>query len=461
MDTQISNLSNYKHIHLIGIGGISMSAIAETLHNWNYTVTGSDLNRSEITDNLNKHGIVTTIGHDLENSKKADLIIYTAAISDTDPEILIAKENNIPLIGRGSFVGYLTKLYKEAICISGTHGKTTTTSMIANCFISAEKDPSIEVGAILDSIGGNYRVGNSEYFILESCEYKGNFLKFFPNTAIILNIDNDHLDYYKTFDNVIKAFHDFANIVEPEGLVVVNGDDKNCFVLKDIVKSNFISYGIENVACNFVAQNISFDENGFAKFDVYKNNEFYETFELSVAGRHNILNALACISTCDYYNISKDIMKSSLKNFTGAERRLEFKGKINNTISVFDDYAHHPTEIKATSNAVKNKKYNESWVIFQPHTYSRTKNHLEDFADSLLDFDNIIILDIYAARETNTFNISSKDLVEKINSKGKKALYMPNFEEVVSYIKENVKENDIVITLGAGTVTQIGPMLVK
>ena len=177
MDTQISNLSNYKHIHLIGIGGISMSAIAETLHNWNYTVTGSDLNRSEITDNLNKHGIVTTIGHDLENSKKADLIIYTAAISDTDPEILIAKENNIPLIGRGSFVGYLTKLYKEAICISGTHGKTTTTSMIANCFISAEKDPSIEVGAILDSIGGNYRVGNSEYFILESCEYKGNFLK--------------------------------------------------------------------------------------------------------------------------------------------------------------------------------------------------------------------------------------------------------------------------------------------
>lgn len=461
MDTQISNLSNYKHIHLIGIGGISMSAIAETLHNWNYTVTGSDLNRSEITDNLNKHGIITTIGHDLENSKKADLIIYSAAINDNDPEILIAKENNIPLIGRGSFVGYLTKLYKEAICISGTHGKTTTTSMLANCFISAEKDPSIEVGAILDSIGGNYRVGNSEYFILESCEYKGNFLKFFPNTAIILNIDNDHLDYYKTFDNVIKAFHDFANIVEPEGLVVVNGDDKNCFVLKDIVKSHFISYGIENVFCNFVAKNISFDENGFAKFDVYKNNEFYETFELSVAGRHNILNALACISTCDYYNISKDIIKSSLKKFTGAERRLEFKGKINKTISVFDDYAHHPTEIRATSNAVKNKKYNKSWVIFQPHTYSRTKNHLEDFADSLIDFDNIIILDIYAAREKNTFNISSKDLVEKINSKGKKAIYMPDFEDVVSYIKENAKENDIVITLGAGTVTQIGPMLVK
>lgn len=461
MDTQISNLSDYKHIHLIGIGGISMSAIAETLYNWNYKVTGSDLNKSEITDNLNKHGIPTVIGHDLENSKTADLIVYSAAVSDTDPEILLAKENNIPIIGRGTFVGHLTKLYSEAICISGTHGKTTTTSMISTCFIDAEKDPSIEVGAILDSIGGNYRVGNSEYFILESCEYKGNFLKFFPNTAIILNIDNDHLDYYKTFENIVKAFHDFAKIVEPEGLVIVNGDDKNCLALKDIVKSKFISYGIENKNCNFVAKNIEFDENGFAIFDVYKNNEFYEKFELSVAGRHNILNALACISTCDYYGIEKCVIKSSLKKFTGAERRLEFKGKLNGNVSIFDDYAHHPTEIKATSNAVKNKKFNESWVIFQPHTYSRTKNHLDDFADSLLDFDNIIILDIYAAREKNTFDISSKDLVNKIISKGKKALYMPDFDKVVSYVKENVKENDIVITLGAGTVTQLGPMMLK
>lgn len=461
MDTEISNLSDYKHIHLIGIGGISMSAIAETLNNWNYKVTGSDLTKSEITDNLNKHGISTVIGHDLENSKKADLIIYSAAISNTDPEILIAKENNIPLIGRGTFVGYLTKLYKEAICISGTHGKTTTTSMISTCFINAEKDPSIEVGAILDSIGGNFRVGNSEYFILESCEYKGNFLKFFPNTAIILNIDNDHLDYYKTFDNIVKAFQDFAQIVDQNGLVIVNGDDKNCLAIKDIVKSKFITYGIENNMCNFVAKNIYFDKNGFAIFDVYKNNEFYEKIELSVAGKHNILNALACISTCDYYNISKIIIKSSLKNFTGAERRLEFKGKLNNTVSIFDDYAHHPTEIIATSNAIKNKQFNESWVVFQPHTYSRTKNHLDDFANSLLDFDHIIILDIYAAREKNTFDITSNDLVEKIISKGKKALYISDFNEVVSYLKENVKNDDIIITLGAGTVTQIGPMLLK
>ncbi len=461
MDFEINDLKQYKHIHLIGIGGISMSAIAETLHNWNYTVTGSDLSQSELTDKLNMHGIKTVIGHDLENAKNSDLIIYSAAISDSDPEMVIAKENNIPLIDRGKFVGYLTKLYKETICVSGTHGKTTTTSMLSICFINAQKDPSIEVGAILDSIGGNYRVGNSDYFILESCEYKANFLKFFPKTEIILNIDNDHLDYYKTFDNIVKTFKDFVSILDEDGLLVTNADDKNCFELKNITKSKFISYGIDNIDADFIAKNIAFDNNGFAKFDVYKNNEFYSTIELSVAGKHNILNALACICVCDYYNISKETIKSSLKEFTGAERRLEFKGKLNENVSIFDDYAHHPTEITATANAVKNKTYNKSWVVFQPHTYSRTKSLLGDFAKALSNFDKLIILDIYAAREQNTFDISSKDLVKKLEENNKEALYMPDFSEVVSYLKENVNENDIIITLGAGTVTQIGPMLLK
>lgn len=461
MNLEISDLKKYKHIHLIGIGGISMSAIAETLKNWDFTVTGSDLNQSIITDNLNKHGIKTTIGHDLENSKKADLIVYSAAISDTDPEMLIAKENNIPLVGRGEFVGYLTKLYKETICISGTHGKTTTTSMLSVCFINADKDPSIEVGALLDSIGGNYRVGNSEFFILESCEYKGNFLKFFPHTEIILNIDNDHLDYYKTFDNIVKTFKDFSLLLNEDGLLVTNADDKNCYDLRNIIKSKFISYGIENEAADFLAKNISFDANGFAKFDVYKNNNFYETIELSVAGKHNVLNALACICVCDFYGISKEIIKKSLKQFTGAERRLEFKGKLPNNVSIFDDYAHHPTEITATANAIRNKTYNESWVIFQPHTYSRTKLLLNDFAEAVSNFDNIIILDIYAAREQNTYDISSEDLVKAINSKGKNAIYIPNFDEVISYVKSNIKENDIIITLGAGTVTKLGPMFLE
>ena len=461
MDFEIIDLKQYKHIHLIGIGGISMSAIAETLHNWNYTVTGSDLAQSELTDKLNMHGIKTVIGHDLENAKNSDLIIYSAAISDSDPEMIIAKENNIPLIDRGKFVGYLTKLYKETICVSGTHGKTTTTSMLSICFINAKKDPSIEVGAILNSIGGNYRVGNSDYFILESCEYKANFLKFFPKTEIILNIDNDHLDYYKTFDNIVKTFQDFVSILDEDGLLVTNADDKNCLDLKNITKSKFISYGIDNINANFVAKSISFNSNGFPKFDVYKNNEIYTTIELSVAGKHNILNALACTAVCDYYNISKEVIKSSLKEFTGAERRLEFKGKLNKDVSIFDDYAHHPTEISATANAIKNKTYNKSWVVFQPHTYSRTKSLLDDFAKALSNFDNLIVLDIYAAREQNTFDISSKDLVKKLEENNKKALYMPDFSEVVSYLKQNVSKNDSIITLGAGTVTQIGPMLLK
>ena len=461
MELELTDLSKYKHIHLIGIGGISMSAIAETLHNWEHIVTGSDASQSEITDKLNAHGIKTTIGHDLENAKKADLIIYSAAINDSDPEMIIARENNVPIVGRGQFVGYLTKLYKEAICISGTHGKTTTTSMISICFVNAEKDPTIEVGAILDPIGGNYRVGNSEYFILESCEYKGNFLKFFPNTEVILNIDNDHLDYYKSFDNIVKTFQDFSLILNEEGLLVTNADDENCLHLKNIVKSKFISYGIENEAANFLAKNITFNHNGFATFDIYKNGEFYSNIELSVAGKHNILNALACTAVCDYYGISKEVIASSLKQFTGAERRLEFKGNMENNASVFDDYAHHPTEIKATANAIKNKEYNETWVVFQPHTYSRTVSLLDEFAEAIMNFDHIIVLDIYAAREQNTYNISSKDLVNKINSLGKSAIYMPDFDEVVSYLKQNVKENDIVLTLGAGTVTTIGPMLLK
>ena len=448
----LNDLKKYKHIHLIGIGGISMSAIAETLLNWDFKVTGSDMTASEITDRLASHGAKITIGHDLENSKIADLIVYSAAIKDTDPEMILAKENNIELVGRGEFVGWLTKLYKQAICVSGTHGKTTTTSMLSVCFV--------QVGALLNNIGGNYRVGNSEYFILESCEYKANFLKFVPNTEIILNIDNDHLDYYRTFDNIVKAFRDFASIPSEKELVVTNADDVNCLKLKEVVKGLFITYGIENEEANFVAKNITFDHNGFANFDVYKNGNLFTTISLSVAGRHNILNALACIAVCDFYKIPSETIRKALKNFTGAERRLEYKGT-KNGFSVFDDYGHHPTEILATANAIKNKEYNESWVIFQPHTYSRTQTHLDAFAKVLKNFDHIIVVDIYAAREQNTINISSKDLVNKINENGNQAVYIPDFNEVSNYINHNAHPKDLVLTLGAGTVTNIGPLIVK
>jgi len=458
----IDSLDGYKRIHLIGIGGVSMSAVAETLKSWGYIVTGSDLHQSELTDKLSSDGIDVTIGHNIKNAELADLIIYNAAISEEDPEIIVARQRDIPLVGRGKFVGYLTRRYNEAICISGTHGKTTTTSMISCCFLEANMDPSIQVGAILKELDGNYRIGKSEYFILESCEYKANFLNFVPNTAVILNIDNDHLDYYKTFDNIVKTFNKFARLVDKNGILIVNADDENCYKLKEYTQSKFLSYGIKNDKADFIAKNIVFDDNGFAEFDCYKNGENVECMhvKLSVAGEHNVLNALATICVCDYYKIPVDKVVSALEKFTGASRRLEYKGKFND-VTVFDDYAHHPTEILATAKAVKNKKYNKSWVIFQPHTYSRTKEHLKYFAEVLTNFDNIIVTDIYAAREKNTIGISSEDLVKEINKIGKDAKYIADFSDIVKYIKKNVKPKDIVITLGAGTVTDIGPMFVK
>ena len=457
----IEHIKKYKNIHMIGIGGISMSGIAAILQNWGFTVTGSDASDSEAVQLLLKKGIKVVIGHNIEDVRNSDVVVYSAAIKQDDPEMLEAKKLGIPAIERADFLGEITRCYKDTICISGTHGKTTTTSMISLCFLDGLKDPSIQVGALLKPINGNYRVGNSEHFIIEACEYVESFLKFSPKAEVILNIDNDHLDYFKTFDNIKNAFIKYVKLLPNDGILVINGDDKNCLDLRKYTGAKVYTYGIDNQESDFTAKNISFDDDGFAKFDVYYKNEFFVAIKLSVPGRHNILNALACVALCTEYGIDRNDIVNSLEKFTGAHRRFEFKGKINGNVSVYDDYAHHPTEIQATYNSLSNKKYNKSWVIFQPHTYSRTKTLLDDFAKALINFDNIIILDIYAARERNTYNISSRDLVEKINSLGKESKYLPDFENCVKYVKENIKPNDIVITLGAGTVTEIGPMLLK
>lgn len=457
----IDNLKKYKNIHMIGIGGVSMSGIAAILKNWGFHVSGSDWSHSETTDKLNSMGISVTIGHNLEDVRNSDVVVYSAAIKQDDPEMLEAKKCNIPTIERADFLGEITRCYKDTICISGTHGKTTTTSMISLCFLEAFKDPSIQVGAFLKPINGNYLVGNSEHFIIEACEYVESFLKFSPKAEIILNIDNDHLDYFKTFDNIKKAFIKYVKLLPEDGFLIINADDSNCLDLQEYTKSKVTTYGIDNKNADFYADNINFDIDGFAEFDVYHNKEFFGTFKLSIPGKHNVLNALACIALCSNYGIDSKSIKSALLKFTGAHRRFEFKGKIENKASVYDDYGHHPTEILATAKSLMNKKYNKSWVVFQPHTYSRTKNLLDDFANALLNFDNIIVLDIYAAREKNTYGITSKDLVDKILSLGKDAKYIPDFNKCVAYIKDNVKENDIVMTLGAGTVTEIGPMLIK
>ena len=456
----IDNLKKYKNIHMIGIGGVSMSGIAEILHNWGFTVTGSDWADSETVQILMKRGIKVTVGHNLDDVKHADVVVYSAAIKPEDPEMLEAQKLNIPTIERADFLGEITRCFKDTICISGTHGKTTTTSMVSLCFVKALTDPSIQVGAYLKQLDGNYRVGNSEHFIIEACEYVESFLKFSPKAEIILNIDNDHLDYFKNLENIKKAFIKYVKLLPDDGILILNEDDANCLELSTHTKATVSTYGIINKNVDVYASNIEFNDDGFAKFDVYYHDKFLDTFQLSVPGKHNVSNALACISICIKYNISVDIIKSALLDFTGAHRRFEYKGKINGMASVYDDYGHHPTEIIATAKSLMNKKYNQSWVIFQPHTYSRTKNLLDDFANALMDFDNVILLDIYAAREINTYNISSKDLVSKLQSLGKEALYIPNFDECVDYVKTHVAKNDIVLTLGAGTVTNIGPMLI-
>ena len=455
----IEKLKKYKKIHMIGIGGVSMSGIAEILLNWGFEVSGSNNVENEATKKLQNVGIKVIIGHNEKNVIGSDIVVYTAAIKQDNPELISAKNLNIPTIERSDFLGEITRCYMDTITIAGTHGKSTTTSMVSLCFLEALKDPSIQVGAELSPINGNYRVGNSEYFIIEACEYVESFLKFSPKSAIILNVDNDHLDYFKNFDNIKNAFVKYVKLLPENGLLVVNGDDKTCLELLECTNAKKLTYGITNKNVDFFAVNIVFDDDGFPEFDVYSHDKFYDRIKLNVTGMHNVLNSLGCIALCSEYGISSSTIKTALSKFTGASRRFEFKGKVNGA-SIYDDYGHHPTEILATAKALMNKKYNKSWVVFQPHTYSRTKLLLNDFAKALLNFDNIIILDVYAAREQNTYGVSSKDLVTAIKNLGKDAKYIPNFDKCIQYLKDNVKENDIILTQGAGTVTNIGKMLV-
>ena len=460
------NLKDLKKVHMIGIGGVSMSGIAKILQYMGIEVTGSDWVETDVTIKLANTGIAVTIGNDAELVRGVDLVVYTAAIKQDNPELVMARALEIPCMERAEFLGVITKQYNDTICIAGTHGKTTTTSMVSLCFLEEGKnnkkmEPTIQVGANLKQIDGNYHIGGSEHFIIEACEYVESFLHFYPKSEIILNIDNDHLDYFKTFENVKNAFVKFAKILPEDGYLVTNADDVACLELVNSISKNVkvCTFGLENESANFVARNISFDKDGFASFDVFFDGEKFEHFKLSVPGMHNVKNALACIALCYLYNISKESMKKALKEFTGANRRFEYIGEVNGAV-VYDDYAHHPTEIKATAMATNCKKFNESWAVFQSHTYSRTFNLLDEFVEALSEFDNIIVSDIYAAREQNTYNIYPEDIVKKLKEKGKNALYIGKYEEIAKFLNDNVKKNDLIITIGAGPVVKVAHLLV-
>ena len=453
------DLNKYQNIHLIGIGGASMYSIAAMLVNDQKKVTGSDLQASDNTKYLEDLGVKITIGHDPSLVKKADLIIYTAAINEEDPELKLAKELQIPMMDRATFLGEYTKDYENLICISGTHGKSTTTSMLSTVFLDAKLNPTIQIGAHLNKINGNYYIGNKKYFILEACEYVDSFLHFHPTSEIILNIDDDHLDYFKTVENTKKSFHKYVELLPNDGYLVLNIDDTNTEELKNI-KKNTLTYGITNKEAMLQARNIVFNDLGFPTFDVYFKNEFYTTISLSVRGNHNVLNALATIGMAMNYNIDKDIIAKSLKSFTGVGRRFEFLGNFKN-VPVFDDFAHHPTEIMATYNSSLSIPHKDTWVVFQAHTFSRTYEHLTEFAHVLAKFNHVIICDIYPARETNLWNVKEQDLVDLIKKENPNVIHIKTYKEIAKYLTQNVKENDLILTVGAGPVNKVANILLN
>lgn len=453
------NKKKTNNIHLIGIGGISMSALAEILLDKGFEISGSDMKSSHITQKLRNKGIKIYIGHHEDNVLGADMIVYTSAVKSDNPELVKAKALDLDILDRAEMLGKLMTEYTTSIAVSGAHGKTTTTSMISLIFEHAELNPTILVGGELTEIGGNVKVGSNDFLITEACEYKDNFLKFFPNVGIVLNVDEDHLDYFKDLEHILSTFSKFVKLIPKKGHLILNNDDYNVRKLIPHASCNIITCGI-NIDSDFQAINITFNEAGYPSFDVTHKGKTLDRFTLNIPGRHNIYNALAAIVTAYTLEVPLEKTKEKLSHFKGTHRRFDILGKWNG-INVIDDYAHHPTEIKATLDAAKKFPHNKIWCVFQPHTYSRTKSLLLDFAKSFNDADKIIITDIYAAREEDTGEIHSKTLVDLIKQEGHDVTYISTFNEVVQYLKDHTASDDIVLTMGAGNVYEVGEMLVN
>jgi UDP-N-acetylmuramate--alanine ligase len=449
--------NNIKNVHFIGIGGISMSGLSEILYSLGYNISGSDLKESSITEKLTQKGIKVYKGHSAENVKNIDLIVYTAAVKSDNPEYVYAKKNYIPVLERSDLLGQIMKKYNYSINISGTHGKTTTSSIISKIMLEAKKNPTIHLGGELEGVGNTY-LGGTEFFITEACEYVNSFLKFHPFIGIILNIEEDHLDYFKDLDDIINSFIKFSKLIPKDGYIILCEDNINCRKLKEYVNCNIITYGIESENAQWKAKDITYNELGFPSYTLVKDNKEITKIDLNIMGLHNVNNSLAAIASCDIFNISLDIIKSAFSKFFGPKRRFEVKGLIKD-VKVIDDYAHHPTEIKATLSAVKNGNYDKIWCVFQPHTYTRTIELFDEFSKTFHDADKVIVADIYAAREKDTGIIHSSDLAEKINSESSNSIYMNSFESISNYLYENIEKGDIVITFGAGDIYKVGEML--
>ena len=433
-------------MHLVGIGGVSMRPLGLVLKGMGMVVTGSDMNASVSTDELIAKGIAVSIGHQADNIVGADCIIRTAAAHNDNPEIAAARSMGIPVFERAQAWGVIMQSYKNAVCIAGTHGKTTTTSMATHIFMEAGIDPTVMIGGYLPLLQAGHRVGSGDTIVLESCEYCDSFLNFAPTLAVITNVEADHLDYFKDLQDVQKSFRMFAQLAT-DG-ILANGDDPH--VTQTLEGLDYISFGLSNTN-RIYAQNISDD---WRHFDVICDGEFYCHLDLQVIGKHNVLNALAAAGAAWYLHIPGTAVSDGLVTFTGADRRMQYKGEINGA-KLYDDYAHHPDELSATIDAVRTMGFNRLVIAFQPHTYTRTKALLDDFIKQLSKADVLIVAEIYAARERNTVGISSRDITDKIPG----SIYCKTLQEVATELGRLASPGDLLLTIGAGDIFRAGEML--
>ena len=449
------------HVHFIGIGGISMSGLAEILLEEGFQISGSDMKASAMTDKLASLGASIMIGQKASNiTDDIDLVVYTAAIHPDNPEFCAVKEHGIPMLTRAQLLGQMMDNYKNPIAVSGTHGKTTTTSMLTHVLLAAKKDPTISVGGILDAIGGNIRVGKSDILVTEACEYTNSYHSFNPVISIILNVEEDHLDFFSGIEEIRESFRTFARKLPKHGLLVVNGDMDCTDFIQEGVAADIVTFGITGKNLTYSAANISYDEQGNGSYDLVENGQITDHINLHVNGIHNIMNSLSVIAVARHLGIDSEDIKKGLLSFTGTKRRFEYKGE-RNGFTIIDDYAHHPTEIAATLNAKKKYPHNEVWTVFQPHTYTRTMAFLDEFAEALSISDHVIVTDIYAAREKDLGQVHAKDIVERMKKYDVDVTYISSFDDIEKFILKNLKNNDLLITMGAGNVVDIGENLLK
>lgn len=449
-----------KRIYMIGIGGIGVSAIAEILLNADYIVSGSDLRESFNTKKLESLGASIYYKQDGHHINEAiDLVVYSSAIALDNPEFKKASSLNLPMMSRAEILGMIMSSYKESIAVSGVHGKTTTTTMLSLMLDNASLDPTIMIGGNVKAFNGNAKVTEGDILITEACEYKDNFLHFKPTTSIVLNIDEDHLDYFDGLEQIVDSFTKFIKLLPEKGQAVINADDFNTKKILPHVEAKPITFGITQDA-TYMAKNITFSENGRSKFDVYKEGDLLFKCSLNIPGTHNIYNSLAAIATADSIGVPSEVIIRTLKTFEGADRRFQHKGSYKDA-TIIDDYAHHPTEIKATLSASRKLAHNRIICIFQPHTYTRTEELLIDFSTSFKNADLTIITDIYAAREVDKGTIHAKDLANLVQKEGQAVKYFETFEEIITFLEQYTQKDDIIFTMGAGNIYTIGEMLVK